>query len=164
MYTCITGVIIKQPFLGGILDLYIFLGPTPEQVVEQYTQVGSSSKSTVETGTVNEEQELEQYTQVGNSSQSTVETGTVSEEQELEQYTQVGSSSQSTVETGTVIEEQELEQYREQLEEYSRNREMRSRSLSSTPRSEVEYRSRCGGHCKWWSSTRGLQRDVVNLG
>ncbi len=64
MYICITRVITKQPFLGGILDLYIFLGPTPEQVVEQYTQVGSSSQSTVETGTVNEEQELEQYTQV----------------------------------------------------------------------------------------------------
>ncbi len=38
--------------------------------MEQYTQVGSSSKSTVETCTVSEEQELEQYTQVGSSSRS----------------------------------------------------------------------------------------------
>ncbi len=59
------------------MDLYIFLGPTPEQVVEQYTQVGNSSQSTVEAVTVSEEQELEQYTQVGSSSKSTVETGTV---------------------------------------------------------------------------------------
>jgi len=29
----------NQKYTGGILDLYIFLGPTPEEVVEQYTQV-----------------------------------------------------------------------------------------------------------------------------
>ncbi len=30
---------ISYNVIGGILDFYIFLGPTPEDIVQQYTQV-----------------------------------------------------------------------------------------------------------------------------
>jgi hypothetical protein len=33
------GPMIKYITIGGILDFYFFLGPTPENTVQQYTEV-----------------------------------------------------------------------------------------------------------------------------
>ena len=33
---------VSYHVIGGILDFYIFLGPTPENIVQQYTEVIAS--------------------------------------------------------------------------------------------------------------------------
>ena len=39
------GPVIKYITIGGVFDFYFFFGPTPENVVQQYTEVCNYNKN-----------------------------------------------------------------------------------------------------------------------